>query len=121
MSEPEKARQTDRVKKATEPAEVAAGTHDDSRTSIPEYQRSPSLRESIDYFVNVTAGFKEANKDFPHQTNLFLFLVYPWVVDAAGNAEVEAALEQRRRELTEKGFDGVEARDKLNQILAEDA
>jgi Apea-like HEPN len=103
------------------PESTSAKAAASANPSIPEGNRSPSLRESVRYFVDVTAQFKEANTDFPHQTNLFYFLTYPWVVETAGNAEIETALEQQRQELTGRGFNGVQVRARLDQILREDS
>ena len=41
--------------------------------SVPQEIRSPSLKQSVQYFVKLTA---QLSKDFPAQSNLFYFLIY---------------------------------------------
>lgn len=104
-----------------EPPKETTASPDSPTLAIPDQERSPSFPQFVHYFVDATANFKAANEGFPHQTNLFYSLVYPWVIDPAGDNEIETALESRRKELSDRGFDGLEAKQKLEQILAEDS
>ncbi|HEX8181154.1 MAG TPA: hypothetical protein VF525_16535 [Pyrinomonadaceae bacterium] len=101
-------------------AQETFSTSERISSGIPEDQRSPSLVGALHHFGDLIVGFKKANKDVKYASNAFYQLCYPWLIDAQGDAEVEAKLAERRRDLEKRGFDGTEVRRRLEQIISED-
>lgn len=89
---------------------------------IPEPERFGRVKEFLFQFVDGVAKIKNANPQLAQQwPQFFSFLAYPWILDRGSLAnDQKAFLEQRRRENAALGFNGEEAKNRLEEILAND-
>lgn len=89
--------------------------------AIPESERSQALkgvvRKYVDKVVQLSATNPEAVRQHQH---FFFYLTYPWLADSGGDTDAESNLVRLREEIAQLGFDGAEAKQDLERILAED-
>jgi hypothetical protein len=91
-------------------------------TVIPEAERFGRLKDFLIQWVDSVAAIKNANPqlegEWPH---FFVFLLYPWILEAAVLSDDQRALlEQRKREILGLNFNGEEAKGRLEEVLAND-
>jgi Apea-like HEPN len=89
---------------------------------IPESERYGGLKPLVFEYVDIVARIRDARQDLAQQwPQFFLYLALPWVVDPMQlSPEQKEFLEGRKREITELGFDGAEAKKRLEDVLARD-
>lgn len=89
---------------------------------IPDKERYPQLKAVLFAYVDIVVAVKAGNPNLASQfPQLFLVLVYPWVVDRAPLSQDQLQLLERRQlEIEQIPFDGRAAMEQLQDILDQD-
>jgi hypothetical protein len=92
-----------------------------TNTSIPLEERSELLKPTLRKYAEIICKIRQERTQLAREhQHLFLFLVYPWVAEAGGDAALDTKFAADRAEYSALGFRGDEIADELRQLLNDD-